>query len=173
MKTSKKILAVLIAVITVFGIMSFAAFADDNTVYIISGNINVSINTPVADEKPSIDCSASGNGFTVTAFTWYDKNTGAILDPAGTDVVFKDGEEYTAKITLTPNEGYKFADDVTVTVNDTAPSTIRYKDESITVEMNFTCDKGANGSSFFAGLKVVLLNLLRIIRDLVSHFIGL
>ena len=173
MKTSKTILAVLIAVITVFGIMSFAAFADDNTVYIISGSINVSINTPVADEKPSIDCSASGNGFTVTAFTWYDKNTGAILDPAGTDVVFKDGEEYTAKITLTPNEGYKFSDDVTVTVNDTAPSTIRYKDESITVEMNFTCDKGANGNSFFAGLKVVLLNLLRIIRDLVSHFIGL
>lgn len=173
MKTSKKILAVLIAVITVFGIMSFAASADDNTVYIISGSINVNINTPVADEKPSIDCSTSSNNFTVTAFTWYDKKTGAILDPAGTDVVFKDGEEYTAKITLTPNESYQFADDITVTVNDTTPSTIRYKDETITVEMNFTCDKGANENSFFAGLKVVLLNILRILRDLVSHIIGL
>ena len=38
--------------------------------------------------------------------------------------------------------------------------------------MKFNCDKGADSHSFFAGLKNVLLNLLKIIRDLVGHIIG-
>lgn len=173
MKTTKKILAVLIAVITVFGIMSFAAAADDKTVYVISGSVNVTITTPVAGEKPSIDCKTSSDNFTVTAFTWYDKNTGAIIDPAGTDFTFENGGEYTAKITLKPNENYTFADDIVVTVNDSAPTTIRFKDDTVTVESNFTCDKGASGNAFFTGLKNILLQLLRIIRDIISHIVGM
>lgn len=173
MKTTKKILAVLIAVITVFGIVSFAAAAEDKTVYVISGSINVTINTPVAGEKPSIDCETSSNNFTVTAFTWYDKDTGAIIDPAGTDFTYENGKEYTAKITLKPAENYQFADDISVTVNDAAPTTVCFKDDTITVETNFSCDKGASGNSFFTGLKTVLLNLLKIIRDIISHIVGL
>lgn len=173
MKISKKILAVLIAVITVFGIMSFAAAADDKTVYVISGSVNVTITTPVAGEKPSIDCKTSSDNFTVTAFTWYDKATGEIIDPAGTDFTYVNGGEYIAKITLKPNENYKFADDVTVTVNDSAPTTIRFKDDTITVEANFTCDKGASGNSFFKVIKTVLLQLLKIIRDIIGHIVGM
>lgn len=173
MKTSKKILAVLLTVLTVFGIVCFAASAEDNIVYAIYGNINVTINTPIAGEKPSIEALTSSDGFTVTAFSWYDKATGEIIDAAGTDFVFADGGEYTAKITVTPNDGYEFAEDLTITVNDEAPATIRYKDNTITVECHYSCSDDSNtGSDFFTGLKNTLLQILRIIRDLILHFIG-
>lgn len=171
MKTTKKILAILISVIMVFGAMSLAVSAEDNTVYIISGTVDVTINTPIAGEKPSIDFTTDGKNYTVTAFTWYDKNTGAILDPAGTDFVYADGGEYTAKITLTPNEDYAFADDINVTINENAPTTMRFKDGSVTVEYTFSCDKGA-GHSFLSGVKTVLLTILRVLRDLISNIIG-
>lgn len=171
MKTTKKILAILISVIMIFGTMSLAVFAENSTVYIISGTVDVTINTPIAGEKPSIDFSTDGKNYTVTAFTWYDKNTGAILDPAGTDFVYVDGGEYTAKITLTPDESYAFADDINVTVNENAPTTMRFKDGSVTVEYTFSCDKGA-GHSFFSGVKAVLLTILRVLRDLISNIIG-
>lgn len=171
MKTTKKILAILISVIMIFGAMSLAVSAEDNTVYIISGTVDVTINTPIAGEKPSIDFTTDGKNYTVTAFTWYDKNTGAILDPAGTDFVYADGGEYTAKITLTPNEDYAFADDINVTINENAPTTMRFKDGSVTVEYTFSCDKGA-GHSFLSGVKTVLLTILRVLRDLISNIIG-
>lgn len=171
MKTTKKILAILISVIMIFGTMCLAVSAEDSTVYFISGTVNVTINTPIAGEKPSIDFSTDGKNYTVTAFTWYDKNTGAILDPAGTDFVYADGGEYTAKITLTPNEDYAFADDINVTINENAPTTMRFKDGSVTVEYTFSCDKGA-GHSFLSGVKTVLLTILRVLRDLISNIIG-
>lgn len=171
MKTTKKILAILISVIMIFGTMCLAVSAEDSTVYIISGTVDVTINTPIAGEKPSIDFTTDGKNYTVTAFTWYDKNTGAILDPAGTDFVYADGGEYTAKITLTPNEDYAFADDINVTINENAPTTMRFKDGSVTVEYTFSCDKGA-GHSFLSGVKTVLLTILRVLRDLISNIIG-
>ena len=78
----------------------------------------------------------------------------------------------TAKIAISPKEGYKFDDALKVTVNGDAPSTIRIQDNTITVEVTYSCDKGASDNAFFAGLKNVLLNLLRILRDIVSHIIG-
>lgn len=173
MKVSKKILAVLLAVITVFGVMCIAASAADQTVYVISGNIDIGINSPIAGEKPSIDTTLSSDKFTVTAFTWYDKKTGAIIDPAGTAFTFENGGEYTAKITVSPIESYVFADDITVTVNGSSPSTVRFQDNTITVECSFTCDKGANGNSFFSALGNVLLKIFKILRDIISHIIGL
>lgn len=175
MKTSKKILAVLLTVLTVFGIACFAVSAEteDNTVYVIYGNVDVTINTPIAGDKPSIEALTSSNGFTVTAFSWYDKATGEIIDAAGTEFTFAEGGEYTAKITVTPNEGYEFAEDLTVTVNEEAPATTRIKDNTITVECHYSCEEDSStGSDFFTGLKNTLLQILRIIRDLILHFIG-
>ncbi len=171
MKTTKKLLAILISVIMIFGTMCLAVSAEDSTVYIISGTVNVTVNTPIAGEKPSIDFTTDGKNYTVTAFTWYDKNTGAILDPAGTDFVYADGGEYTAKITLAPNDGCAFADDISVTINGNAPTAMSFDDGSVTVEYTFSCDKGA-GHSFLSGVKSVLLTILRIFRDLVSNIIG-
>lgn len=172
MKTTKKILAILIAVITVFGILSIAASADDKTVYIIAGNVDITINTPVAGEKPSIDYVLSSENLSVKAFTWYDTKTNGIVSAADSSYVYENGREYTAKITIAPKEGYKFDDALKVTVNGEAPSTIRIQDGAITIEANFSCDKGAGSNSFFTGLKNVLLNLLKIIRDIVSHILG-
>lgn len=172
MKTTKKILAVLIAVITVFGILSVAASADDKTVYIIAGNVDITINTPVVGEKPSIDYVLSSENFSVTAFTWYDTKTSGIVSAADSSYVYEDGREYTAKITIAPKDGYKLDDALKVTVNGESPSTVRIQDGTITVEMNFSCEKSSNAGSFFTGLKNVLLNLLKIIRDLISHIIG-
>ena len=172
MKTTKKILAILIAVITVFGIMSVAVSADDKPVYVIAGNIDIIINTPIAGQKPSIDYVASSENVTVTAFTWYDAKTNGIVSAADSDYVYEDGREYTAKISIAPKDGYKLDDSLTVTVNGQNPSSVRIQDGTLTVEMKFNCDKGADSHSFFAGLKNVLLNLLKIIRDLVGHIIG-
>lgn len=172
MKTTKKILAILIAVITVLGIMSVAVSAEDKPVYIIAGNIDIIINTPVAGEKPSIDYNASSENLSVTAFTWYDTKTNGIVSAADSDYVYEDGREYTAKITIAPKDGYKFDDSLKVTVNGENPSSVRIQDGTITVEMNFNCDKGAGSHTFFAGLKNVLLNLLKIVRDLISHIVG-
>ncbi len=173
MKTTKKILAILIAVITVFGILSVAAAADDKTVYVIAGSVDVTVNTPVAGEKPSIDYILSTENLSVTAFTWYDTKTNGIVSAADSSYVYEDGREYTAKITIAPKDGYKLDEALKVTVNGEAPSTIRIQDGTMTIETNFSCDKGSNGSSFFSGFKTVLLNLLKIIRDVVSHILGL
>lgn len=172
MKTSKKILAILIAVITVFGIMSFAVSADDTTVYVISGSVDITINTPIAGEKPSIEYKTSCSEINVQAFTWYDTKTGGIVSAADSSYTYEDGREYTAIITIAPKEGYKFDDALKVTINGNDPATTRIQDGKITVEFNHSCDKGPGDNAFFAGLKNVLLNLLRIIRDLVSHIIG-
>lgn len=172
MKTSKKILAVLIAVITVFGIMSVAVAADDTTVYVISGTVDITINTPIADEKPSIEYISNTEGIIVQAFTWYDTKTGGTVSDADSSYVYENGRDYTAKIAISPKEGYKFDDALKVTVNGDAPSTIRIQDNTITVEVTYSCDKGASDNAFFAGLKNVLLNLLRILRDIVGHIIG-
>ena len=93
MKTTKKILAILIAVITVFGILSVAASADDKTVYIIAGNVDITINTPVAGEKPSIDYVLSSENLSVKAFTWYDTKTNGIVSAADSSYVYEDGRE--------------------------------------------------------------------------------
>ena len=98
MKTTKKILAILIAVITVFGIMSVAVSADDKPVYIIAGSIDLTINTPVAGQKPSIDYIASSENITVTAFTWYDTKTNGIVSAADSDYVYEDGENTRQKL---------------------------------------------------------------------------
>ena len=172
MKTTKKILAILIAVITVLGIMSVAVSAEDKPVDIIAGNVDLIINTPVAGQKPSIDYVASSENISVTAFTWYDTKTNGIVSAADSDYVYEDGREYTAKITIAAKDGYKLDDALTVTVNGEEPSSVRIQDGTITVEMTFSCDKGASGNSFFSGLKNVLLSLLKIIRDLISHIIG-
>lgn len=172
MKTTKKILAILIAVITVFGILSVAAAADDKTVYIIAGNVDITVNTPVAGEKPSIDYVLSSENLSVTAFTWYDAKTNGIVSAADSDYTYEDGRDYTAKITIAPKEGYKLDDALKVTVNGEAPSTVRIQDGTITVEATFNCSKHSGGSSFLTGLKNVLLGLLKIIRDLISHIIG-
>ena len=159
MKTTKKILAILIAVITVFGIMSVAVSADDKPVYVIAGNIDIIINTPIAGQKPSIDYVASSENVTVTAFTWYDTKTNGIVSAADSDYVYEDGREYTAKISIAPKDGQN-------------PSSVRIQDGTLTVEMTFNCDKGSSSNSFFAGFKTVLLNLLKIIRDIISHIFG-
>lgn len=172
MKTTKKILAILIAVITVFGIMSVAVSADNKPVYVIAGNIDIIINTPIAGQKPSIDYVASSENVTVTAFTWYDTKTNGIVSAADSDYVYEDGREYTAKISIAPKDGYKLDDSLTVTVNGQNPSSVRIQDGTLTVEMTFSCDKGSSSNSFFAGFKTVLLNLLKIIRDIISHIIG-
>lgn len=172
MKTSKKILAILIAVITVFGIMSVAVSADDTTVYVISGSVDLTINTPIAGEKPNIEYISSCSELSVQAFTWYDTKTGGIVSAADSSYTYEDGRDYTAKITIAPKEGYKFDDNLKVSVNGDAPTTIRIQDGTITVEVNYSCDKGAGANTFFTGLKNVLLSLLKIIRDLVSHIIG-
>lgn len=172
MKTSKKILAVLIAVITVFGIMSFAVSAEDQTVYVISGTVDIAIDTPIAGEKPNINYASSCENLNVTAFTWYDTKTNGIVSAADSGYVYEDGREYTAKISIEPKDGYKFDNDLKITVNGEAPSTIRIQGNTITVEMNFSCDKGAGGNNFFSGLKNVLLYILKIVRDIVSHIFG-
>ena len=60
---------------------------------------------------------------------------------------------------------------INVTINENAPTTMRFKDGSVTVEYTFSCDKGA-GHSFLSGVKTVLLTILRVLRDLISNIIG-
>lgn len=171
MKVSKKLLSILLAVTMVFGVMCVAAFAEGETesetepVRYITGNINISISTPVAGEQSNTDTFSEGK-FTVSDFKWYDSEGKEFTSS------YESGETYTAILTVVPNEGYLFDSDLKVTVNDEATITVSAAEDSVVVTTNFTCDDGASGGSIFTTIFSILRSALKVVWDFILHFIG-
>lgn len=110
--------------------------------------LDLSVAAPKDGEKPTytkIDGTGyySDNGSNGTStkiykngIAWY-KSASSYISP-GTTETFKAGTEYTAKVSLVPKDGYKFAKNVTAKLNGKTANVENFDDGSITVSVKFT-----------------------------------
>ena len=86
-------------------------------------------------------CATTGVSSTTPAVTWTPEHTTAIYNTI-----------YTASVTLTADDGYKFADTTTATVNgQTATSVTKNDDSTLTVTYKFPAISNSNTDSYPSG----------------------
>ena len=120
MKSLKKILAITLAVIMSLGIVSAAAFAEDETevtpeetVNEIISVVDVTVAEPVAGEYATGDCVFEGDDYAVDFLEWVGFETENIYfstDPEDviTEEPFAAGNSYVVCITVEAADGFVF-----------------------------------------------------------------
>ena len=111
-------------------------------------SVSIYVTAPKEGEKPNytkIDGTEyySDNGINGTStkiykngIAWY-KSASSYISP-GTTETFKGGSEYTAKVCLTPKDGYKFAKNVSAKLNGKTATVETFDDGSINVSVKLT-----------------------------------
>jgi len=109
---------------------------------------SIYVTTPKDGEKPDYtkiddtgyysDNGLNGSGTKIykNGVAWY-KSASSYISP-GTTETFKGGTEYTVKLSLLPKEGYKFAKNVTATLNGKTATVETLDDGSISVSVKLT-----------------------------------
>ena len=93
-------------------------------------NLSATVTEPVAGASPSFEAVAGGEGYTAE-LEWEIVAEETIIDPED-DYKFKAGEKYGLWVAFIPEDGYEFADDVTITINGITPEdTYEYGDEIV------------------------------------------
>ena len=166
MKFSKKLLSILLVVITVFGVMCVAVSAENEVPRYITGTVDISICTPVAGEQSYGDTFSENGKIRVSEFTWYDADNKVF------EGIYENGGAYTAVLTVVPNEGYLFDEELIITIDGEQTEVVSASEDSIVVKITYTCDDGAEGGSIFTTLWAIILTALRVIGEFIAHFIG-
>lgn len=168
MKFTKKLSAILLAVIMVFGVMTVAVCAEDNAARYITGTVDVTLTAPVAGELASTDCTSWNNKVIVSELVWLDADGEAFTSK------YESEASYTARLTVMPSDGYLFDEEFAITVNGETATVVASDENSLTVEATFTCEKADDNSSSSSSTSIwsILLGIIKIIRDLIAHFIG-
>ena len=114
----------------------------------VVSSVSIYVTAPKDGEKPNytkIDGTEyySDNGINGTStkiykngIAWY-KSASSYISP-GTTEIFKGGSEYTAKVCLTPKDGYKFAKNVSAKLNGKTATVETFDDGSINVSVKLT-----------------------------------
>ena len=114
-------------------------------------SLSLNITAPADGAKPSYDkidgtgyYSDNGiNGVSTRIYkngiAWY-KSASSFISP-GTTETFAGGTNYILKIALTPKDGYKFADNVSATINGKSATVERFDDGSINASVTLTATK--------------------------------
>lgn len=111
----------------------------------------LSVPTPKEGEKPDYtkltgtgyysDNGVYGSSTRIfkNGIAWY-KSASAFFSP-GTTETFEGGKEYNLKLSLLPDDGYKFAKTMNITVNGKTAAAEVMDDGSVTVSVNLTSEK--------------------------------
>ncbi len=188
MKTMKKVLAVFLATILAFGVMSVSAFAEDEDT--ASGEainfVDVTIELPEDGVYATNLHSLGSEAYELVSLTWTDVEENEIIYSSLTESLieekpFADGKVYTATITLYAASGYVFdLGDLVVSVNGYAAEIkeINLAGKRLVATCDFECssedfdiDDGGAGITFdqiLGLLKTVFVTFVRFIGALLG-----
>ncbi len=191
MKSIKKVLAVLLAMIMAFSIMSISVFADEviEDADKAIDYVNVTVEAPMAGFLADGLAFAEAPSYEVVDLEWTDAETDEILYSTNKDaeIVEKTFEEYAiynVKIALYAADGYVFEADsetLVVEVNGKDAEVVEITEEGkvLVVSCDFVCqaedadidDDGGAGINFdniFDLLQIILQTFLRLIGTLLG-----
>jgi len=108
-------------------------------------NVDLTIPEPVDGNTPDTTqivadkyCSLGTKGTTLkNGFKWHDDKADKDMDLTGTST-FKEGNKYTVSITLDTNDGFKFLESTTATVNGKTANCTYGSSSNVTVQYTFT-----------------------------------
>lgn len=170
MKTSTKILALIMAAALLFAALPISVFAADADAVIT--NIEMYVVLPDKGNSPSNNCMLETKGCRVSGITWFNKTDSALMDETS---AFKDGNKYTVSLKLEADDGYVFAygDGLTATINGYDANVEFSADgSSITVSHTFKCGAENDAGSIFSGiltfLKTIALTLVRLLGAIIG-----
>ena len=100
----------------------YQTYTCDSEYLIEIPSANVTVNEPVAGEKPSYEATPDDSDkYTVTINSWYAESvTRNIFGP---NDAFVEGASYYVKVTFTPKAGYTFTEDTVFTINGKSVTT--------------------------------------------------
>ncbi len=191
MKSIKKVLAVLLAMIMAFSVMSISVFADEviEDADKAIDYVNVTVEAPMAGYLADGLAFAEAPSYEVVDLEWTDSETDEILYSTNEDaeIVEKTFEEYAiynVKIALCAVDGYVFEVDsetLVVEVNGKKAEVVEITEEGkvLVVSCDFVCQAedadvdddgglGINFDSIFGFLKTILQTFLRLIGTLLG-----
>ncbi len=188
MKTMKKILAVFLATILAFGVMSVSVFAEDGDS--ASGEainfVDVTIELPEDGLYGSSFHSLGSEAYELVSLMWTDVEANEVIYSSVSESLveekpFEDGKVYTATITLYAAKGYVFdLGDLVVSVNGYAAEIkeINLAGKRLVATCDFECssedfDINDDGTSItfdqiLGLLKTVLITFIRFIGSLLG-----
>lgn len=191
MKSIKKVLAVLLAMIMAFSVMSISVFADE----VIEDDdkaidyVNVTVEAPMAGFLADGLAFAEAPYYEVVDLEWTDAETDEILYSTNEDaeIVEKTFEEYAiynVKIALYAADGYIFEADsetLVVEVNGKDAEVVEITEEGkvLVISCDFVCQAedadvdddgglGINFDSIFGFLKTLFQTFMRLIGTLLG-----
>lgn len=191
MKSMKKVLAVFLAMIMAFGVVSASVFAEEEIPKAEATAIdyvNVTVEAPMAGYLAGGLALSESPTYEVVDLEWTDAETDEVLYSTNEDaeIVEKTFEEYAiynVKIALSAAEGYVFEADpetLKVEVNGKKAKVVEIKEDGniMIISCDFVCqaedtdiDDGGMGTNFdgiFAFLKTILQTFLRLIGTLLG-----
>lgn len=191
MKSIKKVLAVLLAMIMAFGVVSASVFAEEElpeAEVTAIDYVNVTVEAPMAGYLAGGLALSESPTYEVVDLEWTDAETDEVLYSTNEDaeIVEKTFEEYAiynVKIALSAAEGYVFEADpetLTVEVNGKSAEVVEITEDGNTmiISCDFVCqaedsdiDDGGMGINFdgiFGFLKTILQTFLRLIGTLLG-----
>ncbi len=191
MKSIKKVLAVLLAMIMAFGVVSASVFAEEELPKAEATAIdyvNVTVEAPIAGYLAGGLALSESPTYEVVDLEWTDAETDEVLYSTNEDaeIVEKAFEEYaiyTVKVALGAADGYAFDADseaLKVEVNGKKAEIVEITEDGnvMIISCDFVCqaedadiDDGGMGTNFdgiFGFLKTILQTFLRLIGTLLG-----
>lgn len=191
MKSIKKVLAVLLAMIMAFGVVSASVFAEEElpeAEVTAIDYVNVTVEAPMAGYLADGLAFAEAPSYEVVDLEWTDAETDEVLYSTNEDaeIVEKAFEEYaiyTVKVALGAADGYAFdaeSETLKVEVNGKKAEIVEITEDGnvMIISCDFVCqaedadiDDGGMGTNFdgiFAFLKTILQTFLRLIGTLLG-----
>ncbi len=200
MKSFEKILAVLLACLMAFSVLSAAVFADetdgtpaveDTSTTDTSENVtedtdenelisvvDVTVAAPVDGEYADGLCIVNTLNTALNSIEWVDVETGDILyssDPNAdvVDTAFFGGYDYSVNIVLTAGEGYAFdsAENLSVTVNGADAELVDVSENGKVLLFTLTFSCGETGGDDDEGPAVNFDQILNFLKTLLLTFV--
>lgn len=189
MKSIKKVLAVLLAMIMAFGVVSASVLAEEDLPEVEAAAIdyvNVTVEAPIAGYEAGGLAFAEAPSYEVVDLEWTDAETEEILYSTNEDaeIVEKTFEEYsiyTVKIAVSAAEGYVFEADsetLTVEVNGEKAEVVEITEDGnvMIISCDFVCqaedadvdDGGAGANGVLEFLKTLWTTFMRLIGTLLG-----
>ncbi len=188
MKSLKKFLAVFLACMMAFGVMSASVFAEDTgdeaPANELISTVDVTVAAPVDGEYADGSMVNDTLNTALSFIQWVDAE-GAILyssvpDADVAEVAFVGGSAYTVQLVLTASEGYEFDSSyaLKVTVNGNAATVEDLSEDCKEIAISYTFDCETSGDSddgpsvtfdqVLNFLKTILLTFVRFLGSLVG-----
>lgn len=187
MKTMKKALAIFLAAVITFSVMSISAFAFDISTVVGTAieRVGITVEAPIAGFYADGLHSVESPSYELVDLTWTDADTGEILystneDVAVVDKVYEEYSVYTVTASIYAADGYVFplnTDEMVIEINGQDAKVVKVAElgKVIVISCDFVCEAGdinlggnVSANQLLIFFRTVFQTFLRLIKTLLG-----